>query len=99
MYSFLLVIINFVNIPPANLAATLTICEIRTEDYNWFKDYALAIGKIIVGRKRMHFGGKIPGAQKEIDLDVDVLKEGNDEKKDLEEMVCTHFVNFKFLFF
>lgn len=84
-YSKGIITVVFVNIPPQNLSATLTICEIRQEDYNWFKDYALAIGKIIIGRKRSHFGGKIPGAQKEIDLDVAVLEEGNTEKEKLEE--------------
>lgn len=84
-YSKGVIKVIFATIPPPNLKASLTICEIRQEDYNWFKDYALAIAKIIVGRKRKHFGGKIPGAQKEIELDVDVLTEGNDEKEKLEE--------------
>jgi hypothetical protein len=84
-YSKGIVTVIFTDIPPQGLSAALTICEIRQEDYNWFKDYALAIGKIIIGRKRSHFGGKIPGAQKEIELDVDVLKEGNEEKEKLED--------------
>ncbi len=77
--------ITFAQVPNPQLTARLSVCEVRTEDYNWFKDYVLALAKIIIGRKRKHFGGKIPGAQTDIDLDVDILTEGTEEKEKLEK--------------
>lgn len=79
------VTIVFAQAPSPNLEAYLSLCEIRTEDYDWFNDYCLAIARIIIGSKRKRFGGKIPGAQTPIDLDVEIQQQGEDAKKDLED--------------
>lgn len=84
--------IIFADTPAPQLEAWISICEVRVEDYDWFKDYCLAMAKIIIGAKRKRFGGKIPGAQTPIDLDVDIQAQGLEEKKELEEK-AKNFMN------
>jgi hypothetical protein len=60
------------------------LCEVYSEDYDWYKDYAIAIGDLILGRKRKKFS-QIPGSQAPVDLYVDILSEGSEAKERLEE--------------
>ena len=55
----------------------------------WFKKYALARAKIILGRIRNKFKG-IPGAEEGSSYDLDgedLLKEGKDESEEIEQML------------
>lgn len=68
----------------------LTDIEETSEWYRWAKDYALALAKIIVGRKRSKY--VLSNSQYQLDGDT-LLQEGNAEKQQLEESrIGTFFV-------
>jgi len=68
----------------------LTDIEPESEWYRWAKDYALALAKIIVGRKRSKY--VLTNSQYQIDGDA-ILQEGNQEKQALEDSrIGTFFV-------
>lgn len=68
----------------------LTDIEETSEWYRWAKDYALALSKIIVGRKRSKY--TLSNSQYQLDGDV-ILQEGLTEKQTMEDnRIGTFFV-------
>lgn len=60
--------------------------DIPTEDWGWFKDYFLSLTKIAVGESRAKFGS-IPGPASQTLRGTDMIKEGIESKKELEESI------------
>lgn len=68
-------------------AATPTLTEVPEYDDDYVEEYALALAKIALGRARNKYRG-IPGAEGTIEMDgADLLAEGNDAIKMLEEQI------------
>lgn len=70
-------------------AADRTIAEVPNDDEQWFLDYALALGKQVVGRTRRKWNSDLPqdGAA--------LVTEGTTEKKELEAQIKSRaFVDF-----
>lgn len=62
-----------------------SVCEdVAAEDWGWFKDYYLALVKIAVGESRAKFGG-IPGPAQQTLRGADLIRDGKEEKKELEK--------------
>lgn len=75
------VTLNF-NSPPDSIRAHGYISEIRPQDQTWFKEYATAVAKTIVGHKRNYFGS-VPGVQNQVELDTDIRQQGFDDMERL----------------
>jgi len=60
--------------------------DIQTEDWGWFKDYTLALVKMAVGESRSKFGS-IPGPAGQQLRGAEMIKEGLDSKKELEDSI------------
>lgn len=58
--------------------------DIPEEDWGWFKDYFLALSKIVLGNIRAKFGG-IPGPAGQTLRGAEMIDEGREEKKELQE--------------
>lgn len=78
------VTVTFNTAPVQDEVIQWELCEVHQSDYDWYKDYAVCIGDIILGRKRKKFSS-IPGSQTSIDLYTDILSEGTEAKTLLEE--------------
>ena len=62
--------------------------DIPEEDWGWFKDYFLALSKIVVGNIRAKFGG-IPGPAAQNLRGSATLDEGREEKKELQTEIMS----------
>lgn len=60
--------------------------DIAAEDAGWAKDYYLALVKIAVGESRAKFGG-IPGPAGQQLRGADLVRDGKEEKKELEQKI------------
>ena len=62
-----------------------TLSEVPVSDDDWIKDYILAMAMQVLGRIRRKFSG-VQGAETSIDLDgADLVREGAELRKDMEE--------------